>query len=80
MVKRGKYMFSLKSFEELLSKKLECKKEPRYEEIADYHYNVFFGYDENNQIYTITRDKNGSLHVLERHFEEEKKLNMLQLI
>lgn len=66
-------MFDLQLFKELLPKKLQCKKDSRYEEIADYHYNVFLGYDENNQVYTITRDENGYLHVVERHFEEEQR-------
>ena len=66
-------MSDLQLFKELLPNKLQCKKYSRYEEMTDYYYTVFLGYDENEQVYTITRDKNGDLHVLERHFEEEQR-------
>ena len=66
-------MFNFEQIKELLPKRLQCKKESKYKELTDYKYDVFLGYDENNHVYTITRDKKGNLHVLERDFEEEKK-------
>jgi len=67
-------MFNLEQIKEVLPKRLKCNKESRYEELADYRYDIFLGYDENNQIYTITRDEKGNLHVIERDFEEEEKI------
>ena len=66
-------MSGLQLFKDLLPKQLQCKKEHICKKMLDHHNNVFLGYDENGQVYTITRDRNGCLHVLERHFEEEKR-------
>jgi len=66
-------MSNLKQFTEFLPKKLQCKKSCKTENLTGYKTNIFYGYDENGQIYTITKDKNGRLHILERNFEEEEK-------
>lgn len=67
-------MFNLEQIRELLPKKLECKKVSQYETITDYKYDVFLGYDENSHVYTISRDKKGNLHVVERDFKEEEAI------
>lgn len=66
-------MSELQIFKDLLPNQLQCKKEHICEKMLEHHNNVFLGYDKNGQVYTITRDRNGCLHVLERHFEEEKR-------
>ncbi|MBQ2917545.1 MAG: hypothetical protein IJE59_05250 [Clostridia bacterium] len=66
-------MSNLKQFIEFLPKKLQCKKSCKTEILTGYKSNIFYGYDENGQIYTITKDKNGRLHILERNFEQEEK-------
>lgn len=65
-------MFNLEQIREILPKNLQCKKVSKYEEIADYKYDVFLGYDESGRVYTISRDKKGNLHVVERDFAEEQ--------
>lgn len=62
-----------KHFKELLPKTLKYAKIKKQEQISRYEYDLNIGYDENGQIYTITRDKNGNLHFEERNFEEEKR-------
>lgn len=69
---RSENMFNFEEIRELLPKDLQCKKVSKYDEIADYKLDVFFGYDENGRVYTISRDKKGNLHVVERNFAEEQ--------
>lgn len=66
-------MFDIQAFKELLPKTLKYAKIKKQEQISRYEYDLNIGYDENGQIYTITRDKNGNLHFEERNFEEEKR-------
>lgn len=66
-------MLNFEQFKELLPKKLQCKKISTTEELTGYKSTTFYAFDEKNQIYTISRDKTGNLHVLERDFEQEKK-------
>ena len=61
-------MFNFNKFSELLPKRIQCKKETRFEKAFDRKYTIFLGYDENNCMYIITKDKKGN-----DHFEEEQK-------
>lgn len=66
-------MLNFEQFKKLLPKKLQCKKISTTEELTGYKSTTFYALDEKNQIYTISRDKNGNLHILERDYEQEKK-------
>lgn len=67
-------MLKIEQFKEFLPQKLTCKKVSKTEDLTQYAYDIFYGYDEKGQVYTISKDKKGLLHMLGRDFEQEERI------